>query len=170
MIRKYIIVLSVLLTSAALVPLQASERGFQEALTGTAVLGDGTQVEVNFPIAFEENDGIWYFRAGRQQIAMSSPPQQYNIQLAVQEQDSMVYIAEFANRYMRNFNVQIADHNLELVRGGLNIRYGLRLRVDDRLMMFERRTPVISITMDDHGITGVRTDGFVRDLSSRRVE
>ncbi|MCC5855346.1 MAG: hypothetical protein JJU10_06650 [Idiomarina sp.] len=152
-------------------PAGAEERGFQEAFTGIAILGDGTEVEVNFPLAFEEVNGRWHFRAGRQRVAMSSPPEQYNLQLAVLEEDALVYIHEFADRYMTSFNVRIGEHELELQRTRVSTaRYGIRVRVDDRLMIFERRTPTISIRMDENGIIGIATDGFLRDLSSRRVD
>ncbi len=143
--------------------------GFQKAFTGTAILGDGSEVEVNFPLAFEKINNIWYFRAGQQRVAMYLPPSQYNLQLAVQEDDSMLYIAEFANRYMRSFKVQIGKHEFELMPSD-GVKYGIRLRIDDRLMMFDKRTPSISIQLDGYGVTGFRSEGFVRDLSSRRVE
>lgn len=143
--------------------------GFQNAFIGTAILGDGSEVEVNFPLAFEEVNSVWYFRAGQQRVAMYLPPSQYNIQFAVQEADSMVYLAEFANRYMRSFKVEIGEHELELLRSE-NDQYGLRLRIDDRIMMFDKRTPSINIQLDESGITGFHFDGFVRDLSSHRVE
>lgn len=143
--------------------------GFQELITGTAVLGDGTEVEVNFPLAFEKHNNAWYFRAGNQRVAMFLPPAQYNMQLAVQEQDAMVYLAEFSNRYMRSFKVQIGEHELELLPSE-SAKYGVRLRIDDRFMMFDKRTPTVSIQLSETGVTGFRSEGFVRDLSSRRVD
>ncbi|CUS48677.1 MAG: hypothetical protein HLUCCO02_01375 [Idiomarinaceae bacterium HL-53] len=146
------------------------EPGFQLAFTGTAVLGDGTEVDVNFPVAFEQMDGIWYFRAGRQRLAMSAPPESYNVQLAVFEEDSMVFIQEFADRYMTSFKVQIGEHTLELESASGSALYGLRLVIDDRALRFEKRTPSIRFELDEYGITGIKSDGFVRDLSTRRVE
>jgi len=143
--------------------------GFQELIAGTAVLGDGTEVEVNFPIAFEKHNNAWYFRAGNQRVAMFMPPAQYNMQLAVQEQDAMVYLAEFSNRYMRSFKVKIGEHELELIPSE-GVKYGIRLRIDDRIMMFDKRTPTVSVQLDATGVTGFRSEGFVRDLSTRRVE
>jgi len=146
------------------------EPGFQLAFTGTAVLGDGTEVDVNFPLAFEQTDDIWYFRAGRQRIAMSAPPESYNVQLAVFEEDSMVFIQEFADRYMKSFKVKVCEHVLELENAGGSARYGVRIVIDDRALMFEKRTPSIRFELDEYGITNIRSDGFVRDLSSRRVD
>ncbi|RTE87525.1 MULTISPECIES: hypothetical protein [Gammaproteobacteria] len=147
-----------------------NERGFQLAFTGTAVLGDGTEVTVNYPLAFEQRNGIWHFRAGSQAVAMSSPPQSYNLQLAVLEADSMVYIQEFANRYMRSFSVEIGEHKLVLEPSLANVLFGIRVAIDDNALIFEKRTPSIKFELDETGIVDITSDGFVRDLSSRRVE
>lgn len=148
---------------------QDDAMGFETYISGTAVLGDGTEVAVNFPLAFEQDNSVWYFRAGNQRVAMYLPPSQYNLQFAVQENDSMVYLPELSNRYMRSFKVTIGDHELELIPTAV-AKYGVRLRIDDRMMMFDRRTPSVSIQLDGYGITGYRAEGFIRDLSIRRVE
>lgn len=143
--------------------------GFQHLLSGTAELGDGTKVEIHFPLAFEQVASIWYFRAGNQKVPMSLPPHLYNLQFAVQEKDAMVFIGEFSDRYMRHFKVSIAGHELELLPASSS-KYGLRLRLDDRVLMFDKRTPALRIELDAYGIVGFQFDGFVRDLSSRRVD
>lgn len=164
-----ILTLGLFISQASASYAQDDAMGFESHITGTAVLGDGTEVAVNFPLAFEEVNSIWYFRAGNQQVAMYLPPSQYNLQFAVQENDSMVYLPELSNRYMRSFNVTIGKHELELIPTA-GAKYGVRLRIDDRIMMFDKRTPSISIQLDGYGITGYRAEGFIRDLSIRRVE
>lgn len=146
------------------------QRGFQLAFTGTAILGDGSEVEVNYPLAFEQRNGIWHFRAGAQAVPMSAPPQSYNLQLAVLEADSMVYIQEFANRYMRSFRVEIGEHTLVLEPSLANVLFGIRVAIDDSALIFEKRTPSIKLELDETGIVDITSHGFVRDLSSRRVE
>lgn len=149
---------------------EQAERGFQLAFTGTAVLGDGTEVEVNFPIAYEQRGGIWHFRAGQQAIPMSSPPESYNLQLAVFEADSMVYIQEFAGNYMRSFGVSIGEYSVQLERSMGTAQYGIKVVIDDEALIFEKRTPTLSFELDETGIVDISSDGFVRDLSNRRVD
>ena|SRR5690554_6727095 len=145
------------------------QQGFQTSIVGTAILGDGTQVDINYPLAFEQVNNIWYFRAGQQSVAINEPPRQYNMQFAVQPNDSMAYLAEFSDRYMRSFEVTVGKHTIELIPSP-EAKYGLRLRIDNRYLIFDRRTPSLSIQLDKTGITGFRPDGFIRDLSVRRVE
>ncbi len=170
-VRLLLVTLSVGFFIAQMSPGYAQDdaMGFESYITGTAVLGDGTEIAVNFPLAFEEVNSVWYFRAGTQKVAMYLPPSQYNLQFAVQENDSMVYLPELSNRYMRSFNVTIGKHELELLPTE-GAKYGMRLRIDDRIMMFDKRTPSISIQLDGYGVTGYRAEGFIRDLSIRRVE
>lgn len=145
------------------------EKGFQASLVGTAVLGDGSQVDINFPLAFEQVNGIWYFRAGQQRVAITEPPRQYNMQFAVQPTDNMAYLAEFSDKYMRSFEVTVGKHTIELLPSP-QAQYGMRLRIDNQYLLFDRRTPSLSIQLDKSGITGFVPDGFIRDLSIRRVE
>lgn len=155
--------------NAAAFSMKDDEMGFQTALIGQATLGDGSVIDINFPLAFEENNNIWYFRAGQQKVAMYLPPSQYNLLFAVHEADAMVHIAEFSHRYLKSFLVQIDQHEIELIPTP-GTPYHLLLRVDDRYMRFDKRTPTISLQIDGFGLTGFKFEGFLRDLSNRRID
>ncbi|RUO40499.1 hypothetical protein CWE15_07010 [Aliidiomarina taiwanensis] len=167
--RTFAFLCTLLLATFSCVSTAEEEQGFQTSIVGTAILGDGTLVNINYPLAFEEVNDIWYFRAGQQRVAISEPPRQYNMQFAVQPTDNMAYLAEFSDRYMRSFQVTVGKHVIELLPTS-EAKYGLRLRIDNQYLLFDRRTPSLSIQLDKNGITGFRPDGFIRDLSIRRVE
>lgn len=148
---------------------QQSEMGFQLAFTGKAVLANEAKEQIFFDLAFEETNNNWYFRAGQSKLPMYLPPSTYNLQFAVDEQTSHVYLAEFSRLYMQSFLVYVGEHEIELIPAP-DVQYGVRLRVDDRLMLFDKRTPTLVIQLDGYGITGFKYEGFIRDLSNRRVE
>lgn len=144
---------------------------FSHRVSGTATLADGEIIDIDMLIGFQESSHRgWYFRAGPNYVFRDTPPKAYFLNINL-DGEGHAYIAEFSEQLIKSFQVQLEDHEIELMQSAsADIQYGMRLRIDDRQFLFDTRHPRVRIDLDQMGLTDVVAEPTLRDLSIRRAQ
>lgn len=158
------------LPATAIAAEDAEPTGFSHRVTGTATLADGETIDINMLIGFQQSSRGWYFRAGSDYVFRNSPPQAYYLNFNL-DGKGYAYVLEFSDQPLKHFQVQLEDYEIELMQAsGADIQYGMRLRINDRQFLFDRRHPRVRLDLNQQGLVGVVAEHTLRDLSIRRTQ
>ncbi|MGX5913698.1 hypothetical protein ACR0ST_03085 [Aliidiomarina sp. Khilg15.8] len=146
------------------------ERGFSYQMTGTVTLLNGDTREIDMPFEYTRSGRGWYFRAGGNYMYTDSVPSAYYLSINLDDRGH-AHVGDFDNGLIRGFSITLNDRQIELMQASeSSIQYGMRLRIDERQLLFENRHPRVRIELSEDGIENIVSEGTLRDLSTRRTQ
>lgn len=149
----------------------STERGFSHRITGSATLTDGDTIDINMLIGFQRsNTRGWYFRVGSDYVFRDTPPRAYYLNFIL-DGEGNAYVLDITDQPISHLALTVEGREIELSQDrGSEIKFGMRLRIDDRQFLFDNTHPRVRFDLTEQGLENIVAEHTLRDLSIRRAQ
>ncbi|MFY8349876.1 hypothetical protein AAEU29_05045 [Pseudoalteromonas sp. SSM20] len=145
-----------------------AKANFELPGSGTVTYPSGLKKEFNFGFKWDKQNR--QFTIGAQQYPMEQLPDSYAIALTLAGDDQAVFVQEFANGFISEFEWQIGSHviRLEKNRSEYPVRGDYVLWIDQYNYYLANGNPSIKLVFDKSGINYIIPSGITKDKGKKR--
>lgn len=144
------------------------QASFELPGSGTVTYPSGINKEFNFGFKWDKKNK--QFTIGSQQYPMEQLPDSYALALTLAGDDQAVFVQEFANGFISEFEWQIGSHliRLEKNRSEYPVRGDYVLWIDQYNYYLANGNPSIKLVFDKSGINYIIPSGITKDKGKKR--
>ncbi|MFH6952799.1 hypothetical protein ACHSBP_06785 [Pseudoalteromonas sp. XMcav1-K] len=136
--------------------------------SGTVIYPSGLKQEFSFGFKWDKQNKL--FTIGNQEYPMDQMPDSYSIALTLAGDDQAVFVQEFANGYISEFEWRLGPHIIKLEKKRLEypVRGDYILWIDQYNYFLKNGNPSVKIVFNKDGINYIIPSGITKDNGRRR--
>ncbi|ASM50678.1 hypothetical protein PESP_a2756 [Pseudoalteromonas espejiana DSM 9414] len=134
---------------------------------GTVTYPTGIEKPFNFGFAWQQQVGK--FTIGDKSYNMSQLPNSYSVAITLSKDDSQVWVQEFNNGFIKEFDWQIGKHKVSLKKQKFSdvVKGDYVIELNGRSYFFTRNNASIVINFDESGIETIAIDGVTKNMGTK---
>ena len=128
-----------------------------------------TGVSDGFYFGFGWEEAAKKFRIGPKQYTMSDIPDSYSIAITLSKDGSNVWIQEFYQGFIEEFQWQLGNNKLTLKKGdfGKSVKGNYVLTLNGTEYFFERNNISIDVVFDNADIKHIKLEGVIKNMGTK---
>ncbi|NMP78851.1 hypothetical protein HHE92_03430 [Pseudoalteromonas arctica] len=159
--------LKIITALALLVPSYNAFADF--SLPGKGSVTYPTGVVKEFKFGFEWQQKAEKFTIGSKSYNMEQIPSSYSVAITLSKDDSQVWIQEFNNGFIEEFEWQIGEHKVTLKKQQFSdpVKGDYVIELNDRSYFFTRNNASIVMNFNEEGIETIAIDGVTKNMGTK---
>jgi hypothetical protein len=123
----------------------------------------GKEQSFNFGFSFLQQEGEYFFKAGRLSMAVDEVPKRYTLELVLNDKQQ-IWVSDFSKKPLQGFEWKIGEHQLQLKKEPSNSPQAgqYKLTIDKTSYFFtSKNRGQIQFKFTDKGISEIEVDSMM---------
>ncbi|WP_033017321.1 hypothetical protein [Pseudoalteromonas sp. BSi20652] len=159
--------LNIIVALALLMPCYSAFADF--SLPGKGTVTYPTGVVKEFKFGFEWQKKTEKFTIGSKSYNMDQIPSTYSVAITLSKDDSQVWVQEFNNGFIQEFEWQIGEHTVILKKQKFSnsVKGDYVIELNGRSYFFTRNNVSILMNFNEEGIETIAIDGVTKNMGTK---
>ncbi|MCQ8890113.1 hypothetical protein [Pseudoalteromonas carrageenovora] len=139
------------------------------SLPGKGTVTYPTGVVKEFEFGFKWQQQAEKFSIGSKSYNMEQIPSSYSVAITLAKDDSQVWVQEFNNGFIKEFEWHIGDHNVVLKKQQFSdpVKGDYVIELNGRSYFFTRNNASIVMNFNEGGIETIAIDGVTKNMGTK---